>query len=151
MQGLDDEDCAAEKCSLCNFQGEVYFKLKGICDRSTIIDTDFSMKFDSSKLENFYFRGFSGRTRIVYSKIDKGWIIEDNSNNTARVLGIFNETTVPIGLHSWSMFTTCEIVHKELQNVQLKLTKVKLYFVLIKSIIRKPLNWTVFVKIYLNF
>ena len=125
MQGLDDEDCATEQCSTCNFQGEVYFKLKGICDTSTIIDTDYSMIFDSSKLENFYFRGFSGRTSIVFSSIEKGWIIKDyKSKETTGILGFFNETAIPIGLHDWSMFTTCEIMHKKQQNVQLKLTKV---------------------------
>ena len=144
MQGLDDEDCAAEKCSPCNFQGQVYFKLKGICDDSTIIDTDYTMIFDSFKLENFYFRGFSGRTVIVYSSIDKCWIIKDyNSNNTEKIYGTFNETTIPIGLHNWSMFTTCEIVHKELQNVQLKLTKVSTLFVLFKAISGETLILTV--------
>ena len=129
MQGLDDEDCEAEKCSPCNFYGQVYFKLKGICDTSTIIDTDYTMIFDSFILENFYFRGFSGRTFIVYSSIDKGWIIKDyNLNSTGRIFGIFNETTIPIGLRNWSMYTTCEIVHKELQNVQLKLPKVIYFF-----------------------
>ena len=124
MQGLDDEDCALEKCSLCNFHGEVFFKLKGICDTSTLIDTDYSMIFDSSTLENFHFQGFSGRTFIVSSNSEKGWIIKDNLKNKGRIFGIFNKTTVPIGLHSWSMFTTCEIINEELQNVQLKLTKV---------------------------
>ena len=144
MQGLDDEDCAAEKCSPCNFHGQVYFKLKGICDTSTIIDTDYTMIFDSLKLENFYFRGFSGRTVIVFSSIDKGWIIKDyNTNNTEKIFGIFNETTIPIGLHNWSMFTTCEIVHKELQNVQLKLTRVSSFFVLIKAVSSEPPKLTV--------
>ena len=144
MQGLDDEDCAIEKCSPCNFQGQVYFKLKGICDDSTLIDTDYSMIFDSLKLENFYFRGFSGRTVIVYSSIYKGWIIKDySSNNTENIFGIFNETMIPIGLHNWSMFTTCEIVHKELQNVQLKLTKVSSLCDFFKAISSQPLVLTV--------
>ena len=144
MQGLDDEDCEAEKCSPCNFHGQVYFKLKGICDTSTIIDTDYTMIFDSFILENFYFRGFSGRTFIVYSSIDKGWIIKDyNLNSTGRIFGIFNETTIPIGLRNWSMYTTCEIVHKELQNVQLKLTRVLSFFVLIKAISSEPPKLTV--------
>ena len=83
------------------------------------------MKLDSSKNEKIYFRGFLGLTKIVYSSIEKGWIIKDyNLKNTGRIFGIFNKTTVPIGLHSWSMFTTCEIINEELQNVQLKLTKV---------------------------
>ena len=124
-QGLDDEECETEQCSTCNFEGEVYFKLKGICNTSTIIDTDYSMKFYSSTQEKFYFRGFLGLTKIVYSKIDKGWIIEDyNLQNTKRIIGIFNETTTPIGLHNWSMFTDCEIERKNPKNVQLKLTKV---------------------------
>ena len=84
------------------------------------------MIFDSSKLENFYLRGFSGRNSIVYSSIEKGWIIKDYKSlkETTEILGFFNETTIPIGLHDWSMFTTCEIMHKKQPNVQLKLTKV---------------------------
>ena len=66
-----------------------------------------------------------GLTKIVYSSIEKGWIIKDyKSKETTGILGFFNETTIPIGLHDWSMFTTCEIMHKKQQNVQLKLTKV---------------------------
>ena len=124
-QGLDDDDCATEQCSTCNFQGEVYFKLKGICHTSSVIDTDYSMKFDPSNQENFYFRGFSGLTSIFYSSTNNGWIIKNyKMKNSIDIFGFFNATTIPIGLHTWSMFTTCEIVNKNPQNVTLKLTKV---------------------------
>ena len=83
------------------------------------------MKLDSSKNEKIYFRGFLGLTKIVYSSIEKGWIIKDyNLKNTGRIFGIFNKITIPIGLQNWSMFTTCETEHKNPKNVQLKFTKV---------------------------
>ena len=127
LNGYDDEECNTKSCFSCDFEQEVYFRLKGICAESSKIDSDYLLKFDAPKLGNFYFRGFAGLTSISYYEPTRKWVILSyRLNGTDALLGFFNDTTTvfPIGLQNWYMYSTCEITYKEPDVVKLKLTQV---------------------------
>ena len=131
LQGYDDEECSGRYCFSCDFEKEVFFNLKGICLGSTMIDSDYFLKFDSPKTGNFFLWGFSGLTSIAYildGDYANSWVLTSHKlKGPSLILGYYNDksSAFPIGLKKWQMKTTCEIVTKDFEEVTLKLSKVR--------------------------
>ena len=101
-KGLGDYGCHIERCSFCEFENNVAFSLRGLCEESEI-DSQYLMN-PSSELENGFvtFKGFRN-TRI--KRVGEKWeIIDDKSQ---RLLGEFQSETsdkLPIGMYNWQLF-----------------------------------------------
>jgi len=96
---------------------------------SHIVDTDYILKFDSPRLGEFFFRGFSGLSYIIYEVKEQMWSLLSykDINNKTTLLGYLNETgDHPIGLHDWHLRTVCDRVSEEFKIHQLKLSTVSI-------------------------
>ena len=118
-EGLADYGCHLERCSFCEFENNVAFSLRGLCEESEIDDQ--YLMTPSAELENGFvtFKGFRS-TKI--HRVGEKWEIIDLKNQ--KLLGEFQSLTsdnLPIGMYNWKLFDP-----KCNETRTLKLTQVRL-------------------------
>ena len=106
--GIDDLLCESATCFFCEYQSNVLFSLRGLCENS-MIDHQYVMK-PSKTYNNFVtFQGF--QQSLIRKKEGGVWqiIVQDTESGTEVVIGELNTGSLqadqlPIGMFQWTLF-----------------------------------------------
>ena len=101
---LVDIDCARKHCYFCRFSSRLHFRMRGLCKESQL-DSSYTLV---SQGEEFYWRGFTGKSLLVWRQEKRAWVAStlDPSRNTEAVYG--GSKPHPLGQADWQVFNdTC--------------------------------------------
>jgi hypothetical protein len=121
-------NCNGKGCSICQFEEERIFKLKGLCSDQAIVDTDYIYVSDENNQSHIMFRGLLGRTNLVLKQNSSNWdmIKTQMTEGINETIGNFNTSKkFPLGTHTWNLNFHCQKMMPNSSSVDLKLTKVR--------------------------
>ena len=128
LKYLDVRCDSFESCFPCQITGQKIFRMRGLINELSEIDTDFILPLDRLKQGHIVFKGLLGKSFIQYNRPNQTWEFIMRQNNQDVVIATLDGAEhFPLGLNSWSFIGKQNKLNPS-DHLDLKFTKAR-YFI----------------------